>query len=187
MSICDLHSQSAICNLQPAMPSAYLDALHLLARRALTVAECRSRLADRNHPDEQIDAAIAHLLESGGLDDGKLARAYARTAVETKGRGRLRVMRDLQARGVTREIAAEAIGEIFGDKDERTLVTRAVQKKLRGKARPANAAEHARLYQHLMRQGFTSDVVVSVLRKLRPGGGGTVDRARETGADEDLD
>ncbi len=150
------------------MPSAYLDALHLLARRALTVAECRNRLLDRNHSDEQIDAALTHLLESGGLDDGKVARAHARTAAEIKGRGRLRVMRELQARGVSRDTDAEAIAEVFGDKDERALVTRAVQKKLRGKPRPANPAEHARLYQFLMRQGFTPAVVASVLRQLRP-------------------
>ena len=157
------------------MASAYLDALHLLARRALTVSECRSRLLDRHHSEEQIDAAIAHLLETGGLDDGKVARAHARTAAEVKGRGRLRVMRELQARGVSRDTAAEAIGEVFGDKDERALVTRAVQKKLRGKPRPANAAEHARLYQFLMRQGFTPAVVVSVLRKLRRSGPSTED------------
>jgi regulatory protein len=149
------------------MASAYLDALHLLARRALTVSECRSRLLNRHHSEEQIDAAIAHLLETGGLDDGRVARAHARTAAEVKGRGRLRVMRELQERGVSRDAAAEAIGEVFGDKDERALVTRAVQKKLRGKPRPADAAEYARLYQFLMRQGFTLAVVASVLRKLR--------------------
>jgi regulatory protein len=149
------------------MASAYLDALHLLARRALTVSECRNRLAARHHSAEQIDAAIEHLLETGGLDDGKLARAYARTAVDVKGRGRLRVVRDLQARGVDAKVAAEAIAEVFGEKDERALVTRAIQKKLRGRQRPANAAEYARLYQHLMRQGFTPAVVATALRSLR--------------------
>jgi regulatory protein len=150
--------------------SAYLDALHLLSRRALTVSECRTRLLDRDHPEEQIDAAIAHLLDAGGLDDAKLARAYARTAVEIKGRGRLRVLRELQARGVDKEIAAEAIGEVFGDKDERSLVSRAVKKKLRGK-QPGSTAEYARLYQYLMRQGFTPAVVVGVLRSMRGKGG----------------
>ena len=164
-------------------PSAYLDALHLLARRALTVSECRSRLADRGHPKEQIDAAVARLRETGGLDDGKVARAHARTAAEVKGRGRLRIMRELLARGVSKDIAAEAIGEVFGDKDERSLVNRAVQKKLRGRSRPSDAAEHARLYQYLMRQGFTPAVVVSVLRKLRPTGRG--DAAWPPGSGED--
>jgi SOS response regulatory protein OraA/RecX len=77
-------------------------------------------------------------------------------------------MRELQARGVSRDTAAEAIGDVFGDKDERALVNRAIKKKLRGKARASDPAEHARLYQFLMRQGFTPAVVTSVLRKLRP-------------------
>ena len=152
------------------MPSsAYLDALHLLSRRALTVSECRSRLAARNHSAQQIDAAIEHLLETGGLDDKRLAREYARTSAEVKGRGRLRALRDLQARGVEKQVAAEAIAEVFAEKDERALVSRAIQKKLRGRPRPASAAEYARLYQHLMRQGFTPAVVAAVLRSMRRG------------------
>ena len=110
---------------------------------------------------------MAHLLDTGALDDRKLALAHARTAVEIKGRGRLRVVRELQARGVDKEIAAEAVAEVFGEKDERSLVARALQKKLRGRPRPADAAEYARLYQYLMRQGFTPAVVVDTLRKLR--------------------
>ena len=152
--------------------SCYSDALNLLARRSLSVAECRSRLADRDHPPEQIDEAIARLIDSGALDDAKFAREYARTAADVKGRGRLRVGRELQQRGVDRDVAARAVGEVFGDKDEQALVNRAVQKKLRGKARPATAAEFARLYQYLMRQGFTPAVVTAVLRRMRGSGAG---------------
>ena len=159
--------------------SAYLDALHLLSRRSLTVSECRSRLRDRDHSDEQIEAAITHLLETGGLDDLRFAREHARTAADIKKRGRLRVLRELQARGVAKDVAAEAIGEVFGDKDERALVAQAVKKKLRGSARPADAAGYARLYQFLMRQGFTPAVVVSVLRSMRVRGGAASDRDDE--------
>ena len=147
--------------------SAYLDALHLLSRRAYSVTECRDRLRAREHADDAIDAAIERLLETGGLDDKRLAQSFARTAVETKGRGRLRVVRELLARGVDKEIAAEAVAKVFGEKDERSLVARALQKKLRGRPKPADAAEYARLYQYLMRQGFTPAVVVASLRRLR--------------------
>ena len=34
--------------------------------------------------------------------------------------------------GIARDVAAEALGEVFGDLDERTLIARAIQKKLRG-------------------------------------------------------
>ena len=164
------------------MPSAYLDALHLLSRRALTVAECRARLVDRGHPAEQIEAAIEHLRETGGLDDDKMARALAQTSVDVKGRGRLRIVRELVARGVEQETASRAVAEVFEDRDERTLINRAVQKKLRGRAHPSTPAEFARLYQHLMRQGFTPAVVSATIRALRRGAG-----ARERDADKDED
>jgi regulatory protein len=151
--------------------SAYLDALHLLGRRALTEAECRARLADRQHPADEIDAAIAHLRESGGLDDRRLAESYVRSASDIKGRGRLRIVRELVARGVDKTIAAEATGEFFGEKDERALVSQAVKKRLRGKPQALVPADYARLYQYLMRQGFTPAVVVAVLRGMRRPGG----------------
>ena len=145
-------------------PSAYLDGLKLLARRELSVAGLRARLADRDHPAEEIEAAVEHLLETGALDDTRVARAHARTASQVKGRGRLRIARELAEMGIARDVAAEAIAGVFADQDERALIDRALQKKLRGRPRIANPAEHARLYQFLMRQGFTPAAVVAALR-----------------------
>jgi regulatory protein len=147
------------------MPSAYLDGLRLLGRRELSVAQLRARLIDREHPPEEVDAALAHLLETRALDDGRVARAFARTAVKVKGRGRLRVMRELHAMGIAKDVVAEALAEVFGDLDERALITQALQKKLRGRPRVMSAAENARLYQYLMRQGFSPAAVVAALRK----------------------
>ncbi len=147
--------------------SAYTDAVRLLSRRQLSVTECRSRLAELEHPDPDIETAITHLVETGALDDARLARAYARTASEVKGRGRVRVIRELEARGVDHETAAEAVGETYAEKDERAMVARAVEKKLRGRPQPKDPREYARLYQHLMHQGFTPAAVQAALRKLR--------------------
>jgi regulatory protein len=146
--------------------SAYADAIRLLARRELSVKEMRDRLADREHPADEIERAIAHLRETRALDDGRVARAYARTAANVKGRGRLRVMRELHAMGIARETASEALTEIFADADERALIAKALQKKMRGRPRIADRAEHARLYQYLMRQGFTPAGISAALRKL---------------------
>ena len=147
-------------------PSAYLDSLRLLARRELSVAGLRARLADRDHSPAAIDEAVARLLETGALDDARVARAYARTACGVKGRGRLRIARELQAMGIAREVAAEALGEVFGDVDERALIARAIQKKLRGRTRITDRAEQARLYQYLMRQGFSPAAAALALRNL---------------------
>jgi regulatory protein len=146
--------------------SAYLIALKLLARRELSVAQVRGRLEEREYPTDEISAAVDRLLETGALDDGRVARAYARTAAKVKGRGRLRVLRELQAMGIERDIAAEAVGETFGDLDERSLVAKAIQKKLRGRMKVKDAGERARLYQHLVRQGFSPALIADALRKL---------------------
>jgi len=151
--------------------SAYLDALHLLARRELSVAECRARLLAKDHSPEEIDAAVAHLLETRALDDERVARACARTALTVKGRGRLRVQRELQEKGIPRDTAAAALAEVFGDTDERSLVAKAVKRRLLGRAAPRHRAESARLYHYLMRQGFTPATVMDTLRKLRGGRG----------------
>jgi regulatory protein len=145
--------------------STYLFALKLLARRELSVAQLRARLEERNYPADEISAAIDHLLETGAVDDARAARAYATTAAKVKGRGRLRVVRELQAMGIDRQIAAEAVGEVFGDLDERSLVAKAIQKKLRGRSKVKDTGERVRLYQYLVRQGFSPALIADALRK----------------------
>src|SRR4051812_39272068 len=146
-------------------PSAYVDGLRLLGRRELSVSQLRARLLDREHASGDVDSAITHLLETRALDDARVARAFARTAAKVKGRGRLRVMRELHAMGISKEIAAEALAEVFADLDERALIRRALEKKLRGRRRTGDRAENARLYQYLMRQGFSPAGIVAALRQ----------------------
>jgi SOS response regulatory protein OraA/RecX len=148
---------------------AHTEALRMLARRELPVAGVRARLEDRGFGPDEIAEAISALLDSGALDDGRVARAYARTAANVKGRGRLRVMRELLQMGIHADVAAQALGEVFGELDERALIARALDKRLRGRPRPATPADYARLYQHLMRQGFSPAGVNTALRRLRGG------------------
>jgi regulatory protein len=146
---------------------AYTDALRLLAGRELSVAELRARLLDRDHNPEDADLAVERLRQEGALNDERVARAYARTAIDIKGRGRLRIARELHEKGIAREVVTAALAEVFGELDERSLVSKALQKKLRGRPKPTTPSELARLYQYLMRQGFSPAVVADELRRLR--------------------
>jgi regulatory protein len=155
--------------------TAYLDALHMLARRELSVWQLRERLTEREHDRADIDLAIEHLLENGSLDDGRVARAHVQTALKVKGRGRLRIQRELLEMRIDKDVAAEALASAFGEVDERSLVRTALQKKLRGGTKIATPAEYARVYQFLMRQGFSPSVVTAALRQYRRGGVGDDD------------
>ena len=150
--------------------SAYLDALHLLARRELSQKQLRDRLIDREHDRTEIDRAIEQLLDAGSLDDSRVARAYVQTALKVKGRGRLRIQRELQEMGIEKEVATAALAAAFGEVDERALVRTALQKKLRGNKKIETPADYARVYQFLMRQGFSPAVVTATLRPFRRGG-----------------
>jgi regulatory protein len=147
--------------------SAYIDALHLLGRRELSVRQLRERLIDREHDRDEIERAIEHLLETRALDDRRVAAAYIQTALKVKGRGRLRIQRELQQMGIPREVATEAIAHALGDVDERALITKALQKKLRGGKTITSSSEYARVYQYLMRQGFSTAAVNAALRAYR--------------------
>jgi SOS response regulatory protein OraA/RecX len=149
--------------------SAYLDALHLLAGRELTVKQLRARLLSREHDREEVEHAIEHLLETRALDDARVAAAYVRTAIKIKGRGRLRIQRELQEMGVDRDVASDALAEAFGDVDERALIANAIKKKLRVKQAIATPADYARIYQFLLRQGFSPADVNAALRAYRRG------------------
>jgi SOS response regulatory protein OraA/RecX len=141
----------------------------LLGRRELSVKALRDRLRDRDHSPEDIDRAVALLIESRALDDARVAAAYVRTAVKIKGRGRLRIQRELHEMGIDKDVAGQALAEAFGDVEERALIARALQKKLRGKPRISSPAEYARVYQFLMRQGFSPAAVSAALRSHRRG------------------
>jgi len=149
------------------MPSAYVDGLRMLARRELSNAQLRARLLEREHSPEEVEAAVERLQEAGALDDARVARAYAETALTVKGRGRLRIQRELNAMGIPREIAASALADTFGDVDERSLIAKAITKKMRGQRKIETPGDYARVYQFLMRQGFSPAAVSAALRAYR--------------------
>jgi regulatory protein len=149
--------------------TAYVDGLHMLGRRELSAKQLRERLLEREHDREDVDRAIELLIENKALDDARVAGAYVRTALKVKGRGRLRIQRELQVMGIEKDVAAAALADAFGEVDERALIAKALQKKLRGDRKIATPAEYERVFQFLMRQGFSPATVTAVLRRHRKG------------------
>jgi len=132
---------------------AYVLALGWLARRELTEKQIRQRLTRRGLEADAIDEAVARLKAERAIDDARVAGAFARTAVRLKGRGPMRLERDLQALGIDRGAARAAVKDILADTDERTLARQALARRWRRAERP-EPADAARLYRGLLRQGF---------------------------------
>ena len=130
----------------------------------------RARLLDREHEADDVEDAVQRLLESGALNDARVAAAYVSSALRIKGRGRLRIQRELREIGIPADVATQALADAFGDLDERSLIRKALHKKLRaGQKTISTRQEYARVFQFLVRQGFSAAVITNVLRAYRKG------------------
>ena len=145
------------------------EALHLLARRPLTVAELRERLQRRGHAGAAISQTIDRLGEAGYVDDLRLATDFIVTRAARLGHGRERLLRDLRRRGVDAAVAAEAWSRAVQDGDVqpedqlRERVRREVERlgSLGGQLDPK---AYRRVYNAQLRAGFDAERLGAELR-----------------------
>jgi regulatory protein len=143
---------------------AYLDGLKLLARRELSEAQLRQRLARKGHQADEIERAVEQLRAERAVDDERVAAAIARTEAAVRRRGRARVQLQIERAGIAKAIARRAIEAVFGEIDGDALLAAALQKRLRGR-RVADERERQRLYRSLVNQGFDPDRVLALLHE----------------------
>ena len=149
------------------MADPYVAGLALLARRELSESQVRRRLARRGFAPDEVDGAIERLRRDRALDDTRTAAAIARTQVTIRGRGRLRVRREIEAAGIPTSIAERAVDDVFQDIDSDVLLEAAITRRLRGAPTIDDDATFRRLYRFLVTQGFDSDRVLQALRARR--------------------
>jgi regulatory protein len=142
-------------------------ALRLLGRRDYTTAELREKLRTRGGVDADIDEVLSGLARQDLVSDRRAAAAHVRSAVRLKLRGRARVARELAARGVDADVASDVLSAMPRDAEREAIA--AVLLKKRVPARQ-NQADRRKLFQHLLRRGFSSDVIAEVLRTHDRGG-----------------
>jgi regulatory protein len=142
----------------------YLAALKMLARRELSEAQLRQRLARRQHDEVAIDAAVARLKADRSLDDERVAGAIARSETGLKKRGRYRVTRQIEAAGIAPSIARRVVEKTFAAIDADGLLTEALGRRFKGKTPIEDEKEFSRLYRYLVAQGFEPDRVLALLR-----------------------
>jgi regulatory protein len=149
------------------MANAYLDGLKMLARRELSEAQVRQRLARKGHALDAIDDAVARLLSERAIDDARVAGAIARTETSLRRRGKLRVRRQIEQAGIAAPTAQRALDEVYGSIDDDALLEASLAKRLRGRDHIEDDAEMRRLYRYLIGQGFEADRVLKVLKARR--------------------
>jgi regulatory protein len=139
-------------------------ALRYLGIRAYSVAELKQKLRRKQIPSAAIDETVARLKQLGFLDDRRLAEHYASSLTRNRAFGRFRVERELKARRVDPRAVQPAVDQAFQETDERALLERALDQKMRGLRLPLTRVRLFSLCSSLRRRGFRSDDIMKAVR-----------------------
>jgi len=164
--------------------AAFRTAMRALERRAHGERELAVKLERKGHPPLAIAAAIERLRELGLLDDRAFARAYVASRAE-RGRGPVRLRRDLALLGIARATIEEALGELAaGDPDPLARPRALVEKRAAALAGLPAAARRRRLLGFLARRGYRGGEVLGLVETAlaRPAGSSVSRRGTGRGA-----
>jgi regulatory protein len=139
----------------------------MLARREVSEAQVRQRLARRGFDPAVVDAAVARLKEERAIDDERVAETIARTQAALKRRGKLRVRQQIESAGISATTARRASDAVFDTLNPEELIAAALARRLRAGRTIADDREFARLYRYLLAQGFDGDQVMKLLAARR--------------------
>lgn len=133
--------------------SAEHAAVSYLERAEHSTELLRRKLKQKGHSDTAIQKALEYAQNRNWLSDERYAGAFLRNRSIRKAEGRTRLLAELAARGISRDIAEKAVEEFFAQKSEASLLEKAAAKlKKQGKTK-----EQAQ--QALIRLGFSwSDI-----------------------------
>lgn len=142
----------------------------LLAAKARSVEELRERLLEgRGATDSIVETVIERLREYGYLNDARYAQSYASLRVQQRPIGRQRLERDLRMKKVDKQTVDAALDQVFEATPEEDLIDRAIAKRIRLRGRPQTRAEAKKLFDHLLRQGFSFELVGDKVRAVSKG------------------
>ena len=117
----------------------------------------------RGAPPDVATEVVNDLVARGYVDDVAFARQWVATRA-ARGYGAARLRMELRARGITAPMISAALGELGGD-DPIARAREAARRRLPAlrRGRPDRVAP--RLRDYLLRRGFSTSVVVRVVRE----------------------
>lgn len=132
-------------------------ALQLIARAEQTVFNLSMKLEKRGHESSCVRAVMAHLCESGLLDDSRYARLWLESRISRQASSPRRLRAALHSRGIDRNDSDTALKETLDDETEQQLLERYVKKI---KSKFDNSAENQRSLKYTLKsEGFSSAAI----------------------------
>lgn len=142
-------------------------AVRLLAAKPRSIGELKTRLLEKPWTDQEIvDGVIEKLTEYKYLDDAKFATGFAEAKLRERPQGRRRLEFTMSQRDLDRDTISSALDEVFDSRPEQDLVTEALERWTRVRGIPTDQAGKKKLFDHLMRRGFSYDNIRRAVEEL---------------------
>jgi regulatory protein len=147
--------------------SLYEYAIGALGRRMRTVAELkrlmRDKVEDSEHGRLLIEVVIARLKEQKYLNDTQYASTFSSLRKENERFGKRRVISELKQRGVHDDIINKTVSSTYENTNEEQLARDYLRRKRLKK--PSNEKQAARIFRAMIRAGFRSKTIFTILKK----------------------
>lgn len=145
-------------------------AIRLLAAKPRSIRELRDRLLEKMWTDEAIvEAVIEKLAEYKYLDDEQFARDTAMSKLRQNPQGKRRLQMTMAQKKLDKDTVESAIANAFDEMPEDDLIDIAIQKRLRTRGKPETREDAKKFYDHLLRRGFTYDLIRTKMSGLAAG------------------
>ncbi len=145
----------------------YEYAVGALGRRMRSVAELkrllRQRVDEAASGEALVEAVVSRLKDQRYLNDAQYAAAYSSYRRDNEKFGRMRVISDLKSRGVHGDVIEKAVAGAYSEVNDEQLARAFLRRKRLQK--PADQKQAARIFRTLARAGFTTKVIVAILKK----------------------
>jgi regulatory protein len=141
-------------------------AVRLLSLCDRSENEVRHRLMDVGYPGDCVDRVIEKLYEAELLDDAAYAQRWAQSRAHKHGRNRIE--RELTHRGISRELAQDAVSEL-SDEEQLADAVRLTGKFLARTQGDFDRSLYNRTLAMLARHGYDADIARRALQVIAEG------------------
>jgi regulatory protein len=139
--------------------------LRRLSHAPRTRKELAKDLKDKDISDEVANVALDRFEEVGLINDQALASNYVSSQHERKGLGKNALRQQLRAKGVSDDVALEAISQISDDQEFQAAFALAC-KKIRSLQRDDAKTQLRKIVGVLARKGYSSNLAFRVAKEV---------------------
>lgn len=135
-------------------------AVNILSAKPRSISEMRRKLLEKDWTTPEIvEAVLEKLKEYNYLNDAQFAENFASFNLRQKPQGKRVLQMKLAQKRVDKETVKDALEKVFEETPETDLIDQALEKRLRLKGIPKDRDETKKLFDYLLRQGFSFDLV----------------------------